>query len=101
MHENEQVSKDQMGKNSKVVKGTNIVLAKSKDLSELSQGNAMAKQLAILESIEPDDTEELRWDRKQRPDRMLQNTSEAFLQGTKKLRPALNFNTFDAKKAKQ
>ena len=55
----------------------------------------------IFCSIHSDPQEELRWfDKTFRPERLLIHPSEAYLQGLKKLRPALHFNTFEVAKAK-
>ena len=100
---------------SRRVKGTNITVQKltpsgethQNDLSSLGrkrQRTAVAESNAAMHifcNIHSDPQEEVRWFEKTfRPERMLIHPSEAYLQGLKKLRPALHFNTFDVVKAK-
>lgn len=80
----------------KRIAGTNIVAKRLEDRSS----DANEEKVRLLRLLQSDDPREMAWLAQQRPEPRLQNAAEAFLQGVKKLRPAINFNTFDAKKAR-
>jgi hypothetical protein len=67
--------------------------------AESSQANL--DRIRFLYDLLPDDEGEAAWLGNLRPQRCLVHPSEAFAQGIKLLRPAIQFNTFDAKKAKE
>lgn len=83
----------------RAIKGTNIVV-QTLEPSSSAHASFEDRSIAMLNSIDRDDATEVQWLRTLRPERSLIHPAEAFLQGIKKLRPALDFNTFDMKKSK-
>lgn len=83
----------------RAIKGTNIEVRALQTPED--HENFTEKTIALLKSIDADDRTEELWLRTLRPERSLIHPAEAFLQGIKKLRPALDFNTFDLNKAKK
>lgn len=86
-----------MGTRARQISGTNIRV-KAVEAPASSHQSFTDRTLALMHSIEPDDRNEVAWMQTLRPERSLIHPAEAFLQGIKKLRPALHFNTFDETK---
>jgi hypothetical protein len=84
-------------KNGRTFAGTNLHI-KAVDVPASAHQNFTERTLALMHSIDADDNNELSWMKTLRPARSLIHPAEAFLQGIKKLRPALHFNTFDESK---
>lgn len=84
-------------KNVRTFSGTNIRV-RAVDVPANAQQNFNDRTLALMHAIDTDVREELDWMKTLRPARSLIHPAEAFLQGIKKLRPALHFNTFDESK---
>lgn len=80
----------------KRIKGTNIIAkqlsAKSEDANEAAR--------ALFCSVRQDIAEEVEWLASLRQDNQTVSAASAFLQASKELRPAIDFCTFNAKKAK-
>jgi hypothetical protein len=95
---------------SRWVRGTNITVQKltpslkntASSAAAVSGQAASSTAMHIFCSVHEDPSDELKWHEKTlRPERLLVHPSEAFVEGLKKVRPALHFNTFDSAKAKE
>lgn len=96
----------------RAIQGTNIVVQSLTDAAGSSTGHSGGissssstttfadASMRLLHTIDRDDPTERKWLETLRPERSLIHPAEAFLQGIKKVRPALDFNTFRMKKSK-